>query len=87
MNEKAKTLKELRLEKKLSQLEVAKKIGKNERGFANLDKGISKLQLLDAAKLAYVYGVDLDTIFIANLQTLKNVPVDAPVFTNLPCCV
>ena len=87
MNEKAKTLKELRLEKKLSQLEVAKKIGKNERGFANLEKGISKLQLLDAAKLAYVYGVDLDTIFIANLQTLEKTSLDAPVFINLPYCV
>lgn len=87
MNEKAKTLKELRLQKKLSQLEVAKKIGKNERGFANLEKGISKLQLLDAAKLAYVYGVDLDTIFIANLQTLEKTSLDAPVFINLPYCV
>lgn len=58
-------LEDLRKRKKFSQSKVAYKIGMNERVYADVEKGKWSLKLNDAAKLASLFDVNLEDIYIA----------------------
>ena len=59
-------LRDLRLKKKLSQLDVAIKIGKDDMFISNVENSKVELKITEAAKLAYIYDVNLDDIFLAS---------------------
>lgn len=66
------TLKELRLEKGLSQKEVADAVGITQSMLAMLERGERSGSDLTKAKLANFYGKTVDSIFFARYITKCN---------------
>ncbi|WP_313885132.1 helix-turn-helix transcriptional regulator [Clostridium faecium] len=59
-------LRDLRISKGFSQLEVAAKIGKNDLFISKIETNKIEMKLNEAAHLAYVYEVSLDDIYVAS---------------------
>ena len=57
-------LKDLRMLKNLSRLQVALKFGKNEDCIANIENGKRKVSINEAARFANIYNVPLDEILL-----------------------
>lgn len=57
-----KLIKELRESKKLSQDEVAKKIGISRPSYVSLEKGTKELSLVEAQKLSAVFGITIQDL-------------------------
>jgi len=55
-------IKELRLQKGLSQVEIAEKIGVSRSSYISFEKGKAELSLSEAVKLTDIFGISLDEI-------------------------
>lgn len=64
-------LQTLRLNRNLSQRQVALRIGKTDSYVSALESGNINISLDEASKLAYVYDSTLDEIYLA-IKGLKN---------------
>ncbi|GEM_PF-1775533 len=64
-------LQTLRLNRNLSQKQVALRIGKTDSYVSALESGKINISLDEASKLAYVYDSTLDEIYLA-IKVLKN---------------
>ncbi|MBU5228116.1 helix-turn-helix domain-containing protein [Clostridium senegalense] len=58
-------LRDLRLSMNLSQIDAAAKIGSNDIFISKAEMGKTEIKLKEAVRLAYIYGVTLDDIYIA----------------------
>lgn len=57
-----KFIKKLRVDKKLSQVEIAKKLGISRSSYISFEKGKNELSLSEAVKLSDAFGVSLEEI-------------------------
>lgn len=71
MNMYMQKIKELRLEKGLSQEQVAQVIGVSRPTYTAIESGKQKLDVEEAQKLANLFGIDVDTLLSGNIPNLE----------------
>ncbi len=64
-------IKQLRIEKNLSQEQIAQAIGVSRPTYNAIEAGKQKLDLDEAKKLADVFGIDVDTLLSGNIPNLE----------------
>ncbi len=67
-NQKSNRLKDIRILKKFSQLDVAIKLNKSEDRVSAIENGTGKMLLTEAATLSKLYEISLEDVYNASNQ-------------------